>query len=52
MCIRDRIYFEREGQSEEQRTIVTQTQGGLAGRRVVRGREADTRRHYAAESAG
>ena len=46
------IYFEREGQSEEQRTIVTQTQGGLAGRRVVRGREADTRRHYAAESAG
>lgn len=46
------VYFEREGQGEAQRTIVTQTQGGLTGRRVVRGREADTRRHYAAESAG
>ena len=46
------VYFEREGQGEEQRTIVTQTQGGLSGRRVVRGREADTRHHYAAESAG
>ena len=46
------IYFEREGQVEEQRTIVTQTQGALAGQRVVRGREADTRRHYAAESTG
>ncbi len=45
------IYFECEGQDEEQRTVVTQTQGPLAGRRVVRGREAETRRYYA-ESAG
>ena len=42
------IYFERDGQGEEQRTVVTQAQGPLTGRRVVRGREADTRRHYAA----
>ena len=41
------IYFERPGQREEQRTVVTQTQGPLAGRRVVRGRETETRRHYA-----
>ena len=46
------IYFEREGQGEEQRTVVTQPQGPLSGQRVVRGREAATRRHYAAESAG
>jgi putative hydrolase len=46
------IYFEREGQDEEQRTVVTSAQGAFAGRRVVRGREAETRRHYAAESAG
>ena len=46
------LYFEREGQGEEQRTVVTQTQGALAGRRVVRGREADTRRHYADGPAG
>ena len=46
------IYFERPGQREEQRTVVTQTQGPLAGRRVVRGRETETRRHYADDSAG
>jgi hypothetical protein len=45
------IYFERQGQGEEQRTVVTPAQGALAGRRVVRGREAETRRHYAAASA-
>jgi hypothetical protein len=42
------IYYEREGQDEHQRTVVTATQGSLAGRRVVRGREAETRQHYAA----
>ncbi len=46
------IYFERQGQGEEQRTVITQAQGPLAGRRVVRGREAETRHHYAVESAG
>ena len=46
------IYFERQGQGEEQRTMITQAQGPLAGRRVVRGREAETRHHYAVESAG
>jgi DNA uptake protein ComE-like DNA-binding protein len=45
------IYFERQGQGEEQRTVITQAQGPLAGRRVVRGREAETRDHYAVESA-
>ena len=46
------IYFERQGQGEEQRTVITQAQGPRAGRRVVRGREAETRHHYAIESAG
>jgi hypothetical protein len=46
------IYYEREGQEEHQRTVVTATQGSLAGRRVVRGREAETRQHYAAAADG
>jgi len=37
------IYFYRDNQPEGQRTIVTETRGVLAGRRVVRGREADCR---------
>jgi len=37
------IYFYRDNQPEGQRTIVTETRGALAGRRVVRGREADFR---------
>jgi hypothetical protein len=40
------IYFERAGQEERQRTVVTETKGPLEGKRVVRGREAETRRHY------
>jgi predicted flap endonuclease-1-like 5' DNA nuclease len=40
------IYFERDG-VEEQCTVVTESSGPLAGRRVVRGREAECRRHYA-----
>lgn len=40
------IYFERAGQEEWQRTVVTETKGPLEGRRVVRGREVETRRHY------
>jgi hypothetical protein len=40
------IYFEREGQDERQRTVVTEPQGALAGKRVVRGREQETSRYY------
>ncbi|GBD44368.1 DNA polymerase/3'-5' exonuclease PolX [bacterium HR40] len=41
------IYFHRDGEAEEgQRTVVTETRGPLAGRRVVRGREGECRAHY------
>jgi hypothetical protein len=40
------LYFERDGGEERQRTVVTETQGSLAGRRVVRGLETETRRFY------
>jgi DNA polymerase (family 10) len=39
------IYYDRDG-DEHQNTIVTETSGPLAGRRVVRGREAECRRYY------
>ncbi len=39
------IYFERDGK-ERQQTVVTETKGPLKGKRVVRGREAENRRHY------
>lgn len=39
------IYYERDGQ-EDQCTVVTETHGPLAGRRVVRGRETQCRDHY------
>jgi len=35
------IYFERDRGPEGQRTVVTETHGSLAGRRVVRGREVE-----------
>jgi putative hydrolase len=35
------IYFSADRGPEGQRTVVTETQGALAGRRVVRGREAE-----------
>lgn len=41
------IFFHRGDGPEAQRTIVTQRQGALAGRRVVRGREDDCAAHYA-----
>jgi DNA uptake protein ComE-like DNA-binding protein len=44
------VYFERDGH-EEQGTVVTETRGALAGRRVVRGREAECREHYAHSAA-
>lgn len=43
------IFFERDGR-EEQCTVVTEHQGALAGRRVIRGREAACARHYEGEA--
>jgi hypothetical protein len=43
------VYFERDGAPEGQRTVVTERRGPLAGRRVVRGREAECRAHAEAE---
>jgi hypothetical protein len=40
-------YYDGEHQ-EGQHTVVTETRGPLAGRRVVRGREAECGKHYAA----
>jgi hypothetical protein len=45
------IYFQQGGEAEGQRTVVTETRGPLAGRRVVRGREAECRRHHAAAAS-
>jgi hypothetical protein len=39
------LYFENDFHSG-QRTVVTETRGDLAGRRVVRGRERECRAHY------
>lgn len=39
------IYFD-DGVLTGQRTVVTETRGELAGKRVVRGREAECREHY------
>jgi hypothetical protein len=39
------IYYERGG-NERQYTVVTETRGALEGKRVVRGREAENRKHY------
>jgi hypothetical protein len=44
------IYFHTDTQAEGQRTVVTETHGALAGRRVVRGREEECR--PASASAG
>jgi hypothetical protein len=41
------LYFHTDHGPEAQRTVVTETSGGLQGRRVVRGREAECARHYA-----
>jgi len=43
------IYFEKDGE-EEQCTVVTEYRGELAGRRVIRGREAECAEHYARET--
>jgi len=39
------IYYEQDGE-EDQCTVVTETRGTLAGRRVVRGREQECREYY------
>jgi hypothetical protein len=41
------LYFYDDEHAEGQVTIVTETHGVLSGRRVVRGREAECRAHYA-----
>ena len=40
------IYFYDDHHREGQHTLVTETRGPLQGMRVVRGREAECRRHY------
>ena len=40
------LYFYDDQHTEGQHTVVTETHGPLAGRRVVRGREAECRVHY------
>jgi putative hydrolase len=44
------LYFYDDEHVEGQHTVVTETHGPLAGRRVVRGREAQCRTHYAQAS--
>jgi hypothetical protein len=41
------VLYINDGVREAQRTVVTERQGPLAGRRVVRGREAECRAYYA-----
>lgn len=41
------IYFYDDQHIERQHTVVTETHGSLLGQRVVRGREAECRAHYA-----
>jgi hypothetical protein len=43
------VYFYDDSHVEGQHTVVTETRGPLAGRRVVRGREAECREFYARE---
>jgi len=41
------LYFDGGGHPERQRTVVNETRGALAGRRVVRGREGECDAYYA-----
>jgi hypothetical protein len=45
------LYFHDDDHVERQRTVVTETRGSLAGRRVVRGREPECRAWYEARAA-
>jgi DNA polymerase (family X) len=40
------VLYEDDGSRERQATVVTETRGPLAGRRVVRGRERESELHY------
>ena len=40
------VYFHSDNEPEGQNTIVTETRGGLIGKRVVRGREQECRTYY------
>jgi hypothetical protein len=40
------LFYHEDDTSEGQATVVTEYHGALAGRRVVRGREAETIEHY------
>jgi hypothetical protein len=44
------LYFHTEGAPEAQCTVVTEAQGVLRGKRVVRGRERECAAHYAAQT--
>ncbi|HXV60388.1 MAG TPA: helix-hairpin-helix domain-containing protein [Vicinamibacteria bacterium] len=46
------VLYLDDGQSERQSTVVTETRGPLAGRRVVRGREEECREYYDAHPTG
>jgi hypothetical protein len=41
------VYFHLDSEPESQCTVVTETRGPLAGRRVVRGREGECAGYYA-----
>jgi hypothetical protein len=45
------MYFYDDRHAERQHTIVTETRGALVGKRVLRGREAECRAHYAGGAA-
>jgi hypothetical protein len=45
------VLYADDGRGEREATVVTETRGPLAGRRVVRGREAECAAHYAAPTA-
>jgi DNA polymerase (family X) len=44
------VYYYDQHHSEGQDTVVTETQGTLIGKRVVRGREAECLKHYAQDT--
>jgi hypothetical protein len=47
------IYYQKTGDGDErQNTVVTETSGPLEGKRVVRGRAAETRQYYQEEDQG
>lgn len=40
------MYFKKKGEEERQCTVVTEHRGEMKGRRVIRGREAESQKHY------